>query len=182
MCGHGRAASRSCRCCATVGLQRRPNGVARCRRALSSGLALAGDGHALDVPVTRISLASRPTSAREARDRLTSFLGSWGDEEARDNATLLLSEVITNAVRHARGGTILITLTLSQGRLVAQVQDESASVPVRRGTAGEGGGWGLELIDQLSNRWGVDQHPGDGKTVWFEIDNADLKDRSDLDT
>lgn len=112
---------------------------------------------------------------------MTAFLGSWGDEEARDNATLLLSEVITNAVRHARGGTILITLTLSQSRFVAQVQDESASLPVRRGTAGEGGGWGLDLIDELSNRWGVDQHPGDGKTVWFEIDNADRDDRSDVD-
>ena len=100
----------------------------------------------------------------------------------RDNATLLLSEVIANAVRHARGGTILITLTLSQSRFVAQVQDESASLPVRRGTAGEGGGWGLDLIDELSNRWGVDQHPGDGKTVWFEIDNPDRNDRSDLDT
>ena len=90
--------------------------------------------------------------------------------------------MITNAVRHARGGTILITLTLSQDQFVAQVQDESASLPVRRGTAGEGGGWGLELIDELSSRWGVDQHPEGGKTVWFEIDNADRRDRSDLDT
>ena len=133
------------------------------------------------MPVTRISLASRPTSAREARDRLTAFLGSWGNEAARENATLLLSEVVTNAVRHARGGTILITLALSRGQIVAQVHDESASLPVRR-SAGEGGGWGLELIDQLSNRWGVDQHPGGGKTVWFEVDNTNPQDQPHLDS
>lgn len=128
------------------------------------------------MPVSRISLAARPTSTREARDRLTAFLGSWANQAARDNATLLLSEVITNAVLHARGDTILITLTLSRGRLVARVLDESASLPVRR-SAGESGGWGLGLIDQLSSRWGVDQHPGDGKTVWFEIDDANREDR-----
>lgn len=143
---------------------------------VAAGVAAAWEGQVLKVPVTRNSLASRPTSVREARDRLTAFLGSWGNQVARDNATLLLSEVTTNAVRHARGGTIQITLTLAQGQLVAQVHDESANLPVRR-AAGEGGGWGLELIDMLSNRSGVDQHPGDGKTVWFEIDEADPKDR-----
>jgi two-component sensor histidine kinase len=129
------------------------------------------------VPVARISLASRSTSAREARDLLTNFLGTWGSEVARDIATLLLSEVVTNAVRHARGGAILMTLTLSPGQFLAQVHDESAQLPVKR-DVGEAGGWGLELIDRLANRWGVDQHPGDGKTVWFEVDKAGSKDRS----
>ena len=131
-------------------------------------------GHALGVPVTRLSLVSRPASAREARDWLTALLAGWGNANTRHNATLLLSEVVTNAVRHGRGGTILVAVTLSPTHLLAQVHDESANPPVRR-AAGETGGWGLGLLDELSTQWGVDQHSEDGKSVWFEIDGADLR-------
>jgi len=154
-----------------VGLYRRSNGGARADRRSPAGLGLRGIGQVCQVTETRISLAPEPTSAREARDRLTALLGSWGNERARDNARLLLSEVVTNAVRHDGSGAILLTLTLSQGRLMAQVRDESASPPVRH-DAGEAGGWGLSLLDRLSNRWGVEQHAGDGKTVWFQMDDA----------
>jgi serine/threonine-protein kinase RsbW len=123
--------------------------------------------------VTRLSLVSRPASARQARDWLTALVGPWGTEAARDNATLLLSEVVTNAVRHAPGRTILVAVTLTRSRLLAQIHDDS-SIPPRQRPAGETGGLGLRLLDELSRRWGVDQHPEDGKTVWFEIDDADL--------
>ena len=104
------------------------------------------------------------------------MLGGWGNEAARHNATLLLSEVVTNAVRHARGGTIMVAVTLSQSHLLAQVHDESSNPPIRR-AAGDAGGWGLGLLDELSMQWGVDQHSDDGKTVWFEIAAADLQNR-----
>ena len=123
------------------------------------------------MPVTRVSLVARPESAREARDWLRVLLAEWGNQEARYNATLLLSEVVTNAVRHARGGTIMVAVTLSGNQLSAQVHDDSSNPPVRR-AAGETGGWGLGLLDELSTQWGVEQHP-DGKTVWFEIDDGD---------
>jgi anti-sigma regulatory factor (Ser/Thr protein kinase) len=139
-------------------------------------LAPSSEGHALGVPVTRLSLVSRPASARQAREWLTALLAGWGNEVARHNATLLLSEVVTNAVRHARGGTILVVMTLSPSHLLAQVHDDSSSPPVRR-AAGETGGWGLGLLDELSTQWGVDQHSDDGKTVWFEIADADLQRR-----
>lgn len=133
------------------------------------------NGHAPEVSVSRIALASGLTSVREARDWLTALLVSWRNQEARDDASLLLSEVATNAVRHARGATILITVTLTKDHLLAQVRDESAIPPVRRG-AGEAGGWGLQLVDLLSSQWGVDQHPGDGKTIWFEMADANPTD------
>ena len=133
------------------------------------------------MPVTRLSLVSRPASAREARDWLTALLAVWGNAASRHNATLLLSEVVTNAVRHGRGGTILVAVTLSPSHLLAQVHDDSSNLPVRRG-AGETGGWGLGLLDELSTQWGVDQHSGDGKTVWFEIDGADLPQWPGLNT
>ena len=90
--------------------------------------------------VSRITVASGLTSAREARDWLAALLVTWRNQEARDDASLVLSEVVTNAVRHARGATILITVTLTKGHLLAQVRDESATPPIRR-RAGEAGGW-----------------------------------------
>jgi anti-sigma regulatory factor (Ser/Thr protein kinase) len=125
------------------------------------------------VPVTRIDLPVRPTTAREARDWFKTLTGSWADEAARDTAALLLSEVVTNAVRHARGETINITVTLTPGHLLTAVHDESSSPPIRRRAHGLAGGWGLELMELLSHRWGVDQDPGDGKTVWFELVDPD---------
>jgi hypothetical protein len=153
-----------------------------CPSAISErGLAPCSEGHACGVPVTRLSLVSRPASAREARDWLTALLAGWGNEMARHNATLLLSEVVTNAVRHARGGMILVVVTLSHSHLLAQVHDDSSNPPVRR-AAGETGGWGLGLLDELSTQWGVDQNDEDGKTVWFEIDDAALLHRPGLNS
>lgn len=137
--------------------------------AIFGGLATCSGGHASPVPVTRLSLVSRPAGAREARDWLAALLDGWGDSMARYDATLLLSEVVTNAIRHAHGGTILVSVTLAPSHLLAQVHDDSPSSPARR-AAGESGGWGLGLLDEISARWGVDQHADDGKTVWFEID------------
>ena len=122
----------------------------------------------------RVNLPARPGSARDARDRLGSLLGSWPNDTARDDAMLLLSEIVTNAVRHAHGETILLTLTTTDRRLRAEVHDESASPPTPR-PSDETGGLGLLLVDQLSDRWGVDQHQGDGKTVWFEIGTCRLR-------
>jgi anti-sigma regulatory factor (Ser/Thr protein kinase) len=125
-----------------------------------------------------VYLPARPTSAREARDRLKPLLRSWRSQAARDNATLVLSEIVTNAVRHASGGPILITVTTMDGHLRVEVHDESASLPIAR-TSGETGGYGLRLIDRLSDQWGIHQHPGDGKTVWFEMGDADPTDRTE---
>ena len=137
------------------------------------GVSLAGvgdarEGHLWAVPVIRVDLPMRPTSAREARDRLAPLLSSWPNEAARDNAVLLLSEIVTNAVRHTEGETILITVTTMDHHLRVEVHDDSASMPLPR-PSDETGGLGLYLIDHLSDRWGVDQHHGGGKTVWFEM-------------
>jgi two-component sensor histidine kinase len=85
---------------------------------------------------------------------------------------LLVSEVVTNAVRHAAGGMILLDATLSPDHLLVRVHDESSQLPVRR-AAGETGGWGLGLLDELSKQWGVEAHSRDGKSVWFEVGEPD---------
>ena len=129
------------------------------------------------VSVTRISLPALESSAHEARDRLGSLLSSWRNQAARDDAMLVLSEVVTNAIRHVHSGPILITVTLRRGHLLAAVRDESASVPTRR-SADERGGWGLELLEVLSDRWGGHEHLRDGKTIWFEMQDANPKEPS----
>jgi anti-sigma regulatory factor (Ser/Thr protein kinase) len=122
------------------------------------------------VSTVQINLAPGLQSAREARSQLTSLLGPWRSQVARDNAKLVLTEVITNAVRHAGGRTILITLTLTQDLLLAAVRDESETLPMAPGPGDTGG---MGLIGRHSKRWGVHAHGRDGKTVWFEITDVD---------
>jgi two-component sensor histidine kinase len=119
------------------------------------------------MPEFRLTLPPQPDSVKRARDRLRELLGSWADEQTRQAALVLLSELVTNAVRHAPG-LLQVTVTLAKHRLFARVRDESPWPPRSR-RPDEHGGRGLELLHGLSDRWGVKDHPGDGKTVWFEI-------------
>lgn len=121
----------------------------------------------------RLVLPSRPSSAGQARNWLASLLEPWQNETSRTSALLLMSEIVTNAIRHAHGRSVHVAVALAEGHLMARVHDDSFDRPIRR-HAGESGGWGLRLLDVLAARWGVDQHDGDGKTVWFEIDDAAL--------
>ncbi|MDQ1617326.1 MAG: hypothetical protein QOJ60_3265 [Actinomycetota bacterium] len=115
----------------------------------------------------RFSLPARPESVRAARNRVRGLLDSWADEEARHAVLLLVSEVVTNAVRHA-SGTLQVTATLGRHRVRAMVLDHSPQLPALR-PDDESGGRGLRLLEALATRWGVQQHQANGKTVWFEV-------------
>lgn len=123
------------------------------------------------MPMLRFSLQPLPESVQDARVRVRRLLDSWADEEKRQDAVLLLSEVVTNAIQHAPG-RVHVTVTLFRDRLHARVRDESPRLPSDR-EADEHGGRGIELLHVLSRRWGVQQHPGNGKTVWFEVSRND---------
>ena len=128
----------------------------------------------LDVPTMSLSLLPSPESVRTARDRLRELLDSWATEEKRQTVVLLLSEVVTNAVRHAPG-TVHITVTLFGDRVHARVRDENPRTPQLR-APDETGGRGIQEVGGVvggEHRWGVEQHPGDGKTVWFEVAKED---------
>jgi anti-sigma regulatory factor (Ser/Thr protein kinase) len=117
---------------------------------------------------TRFTLRPGFDNVAVARARLRAALDSWADEDRRQTAVLLLSELVTNAVRHAHGA-VRITVTLARERLRAGVRDESPDPPRPR-EPDESGGRGMQLLNGLAQRWGVRQHRGDGKTVWFELD------------
>jgi len=123
------------------------------------------------VPTLSLSLLPAPESVRTARDRLRELLDSWATEEKRQTVVLLLSEVVTNAVRHAPG-TVHITVTLFGDRVHARVRDENPRTPQPR-APDETGGRGIQLLQRLATRWGVEQHSGEGKTVWFEVAKED---------
>ena len=97
------------------------------------------------------------------RDHLNSFAKSIGPK-------LLVSELITNSVKYGGEGALRLQIETEGARkLRAEVIDQGVGfVPTARDRpATEVGGWGLHLVQTLSNRWGV--HEG-STHVWFEID------------
>lgn len=86
-----------------------------------------------------------------------------------DEATLLVSEVVTNAVLHAATGIELIC-TVETGRLCVEVRDRSPVLPGRRHYHDDAmTGRGLGMVEELASAWGVEPAPTGGKTVWFEL-------------
>ena len=87
---------------------------------------------------------------------------------------LLLSELVTNSVRHSGSGlpgqTVTVTVLREGGVVRVEVTDRSvATVPVLRAAdSGAEGGRGLYLVDSLAARWGA-QRDGDRTTTWFEL-------------
>jgi anti-sigma regulatory factor (Ser/Thr protein kinase) len=116
---------------------------------------------------TSFHLPPAKSSAPRAREALRVVLGTWADQEARDDAALLLTELVANGVIHARSA-MEIRLTLEHDVLRAEVRDASPINPLLR-DADELGGRGVLILDALASRWGVLEHLGAGKTVWFEL-------------
>jgi anti-sigma regulatory factor (Ser/Thr protein kinase) len=110
-----------------------------------------------------------PAVARRMVDGLAGVL----PETTVDQARLLLSEVVTNAVRHGDGDTVRVMLDAVDGdQLRCEVMDEGTGfVPKARDKPSMvEGGWGLHLVETLSRRWGVRE----GSThVWFELAAAE---------
>jgi PAS domain S-box-containing protein len=114
-----------------------------------------------------------PEAIGKARTLLTEFLTGWVDEERLYDLQLLVSEVVTNAVRHggARAGEHVdfrVALTTDQVRL--EVRDPGPGfhdITPELPATDKGGGYGLYLVDLFANDWGVSG--AEGTCVWFEV-------------
>lgn len=85
-----------------------------------------------------------------------------------ESAVLLVSEMVTNAVRHG-GPPLVMEVDCDEVSLQVRVRDGSPALPVARTPADDDeGGRGLVLLDLLSHEWGVEHEPG-GKAVWFRL-------------
>ncbi|MGZ4438473.1 MAG: ATP-binding protein [Nocardioidaceae bacterium] len=113
-------------------------------------------------------LPPQPGSVARARREVRGLLESAGREDLVDNAALLVSELVTNALLHA-GTTIVLVAHLADGGLRVEVGDGSQHLPVRRRYATTAGtGRGLMMLEQVADAWGVQRH-AEGKVVWFEV-------------
>jgi PAS domain S-box-containing protein len=122
--------------------------------------------------VRSANLPPDAASVGAARRLLTSLLRQeQADQELVDTAELLVSEVVTNAVLHAR---TVITLSVRIGPgLLVQVTDSSPERPRSRSHDREStGGRGLDLIEALAADYGVLTGPAGSKTVWFTLGEA----------
>ncbi|MFJ4813065.1 PAS domain S-box protein [Streptomyces longwoodensis] len=115
-----------------------------------------------------LDLPARPASVRQGRDFLHGTLCAWGCPERADDALLLLSETLTNAVQHAEG-PVAVHLRRTTTTLTVEVEDRSPRLPRPRPAAEDDeSGRGLFLVRALADGWGV-RPTDEGKTTWFTL-------------
>jgi anti-sigma regulatory factor (Ser/Thr protein kinase) len=110
--------------------------------------------------------AGTAREVRTARQALMAQLERWGCGRVPD-ALLVFSELATNAVMHAGGATNILVVHGDQF-LRFEVHDDTHEIPHLLDITGPNGGFGLRIVDQLSEDWGWSQTPT-GKYVWSAV-------------
>jgi len=129
-------------------------------------------------PAASRVLAPQPESVRDARDFTRATLRRWGMAAVSDDAELVVSELVTNALRHGLcgsgapgpdgGGPVVgLRLMFQAPHLICMVTDPSREIPLRRDSdLLDATGRGLCVIESCSSRWGWRLLDGGGKVVW----------------
>ncbi|WP_328420140.1 SpoIIE family protein phosphatase [Streptomyces sp. NBC_00443] len=150
-----------------------------CDRVLSALLPAGGvaDDVALllartqGLPASRVAtwdIPADPALVAPIRKQVLEQLDIWNLSEASFTAELVVSELVTNAIRYGIH-PIRLRLIHDARTLICEVSDTSHTAPhLRRAKTFDEGGRGLLLVAQLTQRWGS-RHTPDGKTIWAEI-------------
>jgi anti-sigma regulatory factor (Ser/Thr protein kinase) len=116
----------------------------------------------------QITLRPQPQQVAAGRRFTRDTLTAWQHTELADTACLLVSEILTNAVRHARH-TIGLRLHQTVREVIAEITDDNTQLPQRALPApGDQSGRGLTLVEALATAWGA-RPSSSGKTVWFTL-------------
>lgn len=135
-----------------------------------------------------LELESDPRMVVAARQFVRDRLSAWEATDHLDAAVLVTSELVTNAVLHARTA-IQLRLIVDGSKVRIEVLDENSRLPAPAACPPDAtSGRGLALISSLAATWGMD-HRGDGKVVWAELGESrpaetpeDCVDLSGVDT
>jgi anti-sigma regulatory factor (Ser/Thr protein kinase) len=120
--------------------------------------------------LVNVSLAGGPEAAGQAREELRRMPVDL-DEAVQDNLHLLVTELVTNSIRHTRTAAVRLMVRAAPHTLRVEVADRGPGFQPegpRKPTEREGG-WGLYLVDTLADRWGVLSVNG-ATHVWCELD------------
>ena len=116
-----------------------------------------------------LRLQGNPDAAAHARQALAR-LRSDIDSPLMETLRLLVTELVTNSVTHARADSVMLKVLVAHTAVWTEVTDEGPGFDPGDGDWPAEGhpGWGLFLVERLANRWGVN-HEGSSTKVWFEL-------------
>jgi anti-sigma regulatory factor (Ser/Thr protein kinase) len=117
----------------------------------------------------RVPLTAGPAAAAEARGQVRAAICTWDVPVDPSVAILLTSELVTNAIKHEAGETIMLAITCSCDQLRVDVHDTSCSLPMPVDAPADAEtGRGLMLVASLSAEWGYHRTRA-GKSVYFTL-------------
>lgn len=122
-------------------------------------------------------LALDAKAPRAARTLVADCVGARVPGSVRDDAQLLVSELVTNSLRHSgapAGQGIVVRVELASSMLRVEVEDAGRGgvIAPRAADVETSGGFGLSLVQALSERWGVERAPVGGTRVWAQLTAA----------
>jgi anti-sigma regulatory factor (Ser/Thr protein kinase) len=124
----------------------------------------------------RIRLGSGPDAAAEARRAITHLRADL-DPPLRETLRLLVTELVTNSVRHTDCDAVTLRIAIGRSAVLTEVADDGPAFHLEPLEAEEDRpvdadrGWGLFLVQRLARNWGVKEE-GSSKRVWFELARA----------
>jgi DNA-binding response OmpR family regulator len=131
----------------------------------SVGSGSRSDRAVLDLPETLLA-------AGEARAAIRELLAKWGFDELIDDASLVISELVGNAVEHAPASCVVV-IDRAEGGLRIEVTDQGAGDPSPQSVATDAErGRGLMIVSALATAWGVQRGP-QSKSVWVELSEGE---------
>ena len=121
-----------------------------------------------------VRIEAGPAAASAAREAIEAVRAELDhDKELLHDVRLLVTELVTNSVRHGRAGPdglVHLRIKVTRRKVRVEVRDRGPGFDSRKPQPAEdrASGWGLFFVDRMADRWGVDRRRG--TLVWFELD------------